>query len=290
MQISGKISFRLLASLLGLFLIYGCGSSAPEVQSSAKTDTEKKVEQDQASDIESLLGIEASESQKKTKPQEGNDDVLTLLGAQDKPKEVSAAKSAKTSPIKKETRGAKTTAAIIPAKKSSASNPDLAAKEAEIKKLKNELKEKEAKIERLESQSSPAVQAPVMADNINEQEYTDLYQQGLNLFNNHQYKEAITVFKRLIASNDNYSLSDNAQYWIGESNYMLGNYKAAILDFEKVFTYPKSNKNDYAQFKLGKCYLRLGDKQRAREEFQRFLDQYPKSPLRAKAQKELEKL
>ena len=62
------------------------------------------------------------------------------------------------------------------------------------------------------------------------------------------------------------------------------------LDFEKVFTFPKSNKNPDAQFKLGLCYLRLGDREKAREEFQRLLDVYPKSAYVNRAQQHLGEL
>ena len=53
-------------------------------------------------------------------------------------------------------------------------------------------------------------------------EYQMRYQEGFDLFHARNYKQAIEVFESLIASDANNSLSDNAQYWIGESHYAHG--------------------------------------------------------------------
>ena len=121
-------------------------------------------------------------------------------------------------------------------------------------------------------------------------EYEQRYQDGFNLFQNRQYRDAISVFESLLASKTTHSLSDNAQYWIGESQYALGDYRAAILAFEKVFTFSQSNKNDYAQFKLGQCYFHLRENERALQEFQSLLDNHKESALIDKAQQYMARL
>lgn len=283
MQLLRKLIIWGIALTLNVFLLTGCGGGSPEVQTNTQTAGENNSQKEDMSDIEALLGIEASKTQDKTKPKEKDDELLTLLGANEKPKEVNT-KSTST----QNSEPSSTFAATPPPTKSS--NDQLRKKDAEIQRLKNEIKDKDMKIQRLESAPAYAATATVLPSDISDEEYKGLYEQGLELFNNRQYNDAITVFKRLISSNDGNSLSDNAQYWIGESNYMMGKYKTAIMDFEKVFTYSNSNKLDYAQFKLGKCYERLGDKQRAKDEFERFLDQYPKSSLSSNAKKEIQKL
>ena len=85
-------------------------------------------------------------------------------------------------------------------------------------------------------------------------------------------------------------LSDNCQYWIGESYYGLRNYNQAIAEFEKVFSFANSNKIDDAQLKLGVCYLRLGDKAQARNEFDRLLSAYPSSEYKPVAQRYIARL
>ncbi|MCH7955206.1 MAG: tetratricopeptide repeat protein, partial [Candidatus Marinimicrobia bacterium] len=74
-------------------------------------------------------------------------------------------------------------------------------------------------------------------------------------------------------------LSDNAKYWIGESYFGIGNYTKALSAFEVVLTYPQSNKNDYAQFKIGLCLLKLKKEPQAYAAFQSFIDSYPESEL-----------
>jgi TolA-binding protein len=120
--------------------------------------------------------------------------------------------------------------------------------------------------------------------------YKTEYERGLSYFHQKQYNNAISVFEQLLAVDTQNDYSDNAQYWKGESYYALGKFQEAIMAFEKVFTYRFSNKNDYAQYKIAQCYYRLGNKQRAGQEFQAFLDNYPKSELVTNANRYLARL
>ena len=117
--------------------------------------------------------------------------------------------------------------------------------------------------------------------------YVSRYQQALSLFRDHRYREALSMFEELLATDTSNDYSDNAQYWIGECLYAMGRYREAIMAFEKVFTFRFSNKNDYAQFKIGQCYYKLGDRERARQEFQQLIDNYPDSELVTRAREYL---
>jgi tol-pal system protein YbgF len=101
------------------------------------------------------------------------------------------------------------------------------------------------------------------------------YQEGRNAFEGKNYEAAIQYFESLLSMSTTHSLADNAQYWIGESHYALRQYDAAIIDFEKVLTFPKSNKNVDSQFKLGMCYMKKGNSAKAAEEFERLNADYP---------------
>jgi len=107
----------------------------------------------------------------------------------------------------------------------------------------------------------------------------DLYKTALTYYFESNYEESIKSFKRLISFDDSHELSDNAQYWIGESYFGLGNYARALSAFEIVLTYPQSNKNDYAQFKIGLCLLKLKKEPQAYAAFQSFINSYPESEL-----------
>jgi tol-pal system protein YbgF len=107
--------------------------------------------------------------------------------------------------------------------------------------------------------------------------FSDRYQEALQTYRSHRYLDAVQKFEALIASNSKHSLADNCQYWIGEAYYDQGNYTQAIVAFEKVFTYPSSNKNDSAQLKVGLCYVKLNDKPKAKDELQKLVNNYPNS-------------
>ena len=107
----------------------------------------------------------------------------------------------------------------------------------------------------------------------------DLYKTALTYYFESNYEESIKSFERLINFDDSHELSDNAQYWIGESYFGLGNYTRALSAFEVVLTYPQSNKNDYAQFKIGLCLLKLKKEPQAYAAFQSFINSYPESEL-----------
>ena len=116
------------------------------------------------------------------------------------------------------------------------------------------------------------------------------YRTALAKFNQHDYKQAKTLFKNLLMQNRNNSLSDNCQYWIGESHYALKEYQQAIIEFEKVLTFSNTNKDDDSQLKLGLCYLRLKDKESAKRELTRLIANYPQSEFTELGRKLLEEL
>jgi tol-pal system protein YbgF len=276
-----NIIFILIISL-SLMLLISCGSSRQEDDMRGDAgDAEKQQELDE---IEALLGITPEEKaqqaqQQKTTPKE--DDQLGLLAAgavvsqdpgaqQETQQPMMAASNEDVEDLKKQIEN----------------------KDRLIKDLKSQVRAQSDQIYQLETQkqSQPARTVAVAVGDVSPEEYQSRYQEGLDLFHANQYRQAIQVFESLLASSTNNSLSDNAQYWIGESHYALREYSKAVIDFEKVFTFPKSNKNDAAQFKLGLCYVRLGDSAKAREEFQRLIDVYPQSDYIQRAQEHLASL
>lgn len=259
-------------------LMLGCGSSRNEAGDAGSEDEEAR--QQELDEIEALLGItpeekKASEQKTQDKP-EKQDDMLGLLDADAIPVQQKTVTTPQKSPATdKEVKDLKA---------------QLQKKDLLIADLKAQIRNQSEQIYQLESRKQPAA-GPVFSSgavsDVAPGEYQQRYQQSLDLFHSSQYKAARENFQSLLASDANNSLSDNAQYWIGECNYAMRQYKKAIMDFEKVFTFPQSNKNDAAQFKLGLCYKQLGDGQKAREEFQRLIDVYPKSEFVSRARQHL---
>ncbi|MCG8608533.1 tetratricopeptide repeat protein [bacterium] len=164
---------------------------------------------------------------------------------------------------------------------------ELDQKDREITLLRTQLTQKEAQIHDLEAQVQARPAPPKTTSTF---DFKLKYDQALRQYNARSYNEAIAIFSELLMADSEHSLSDNCQYWIGESYYGLQNYNQAISEFEKVFLFPNSNKVDDAQLKLGLCYMRLGDRVQAHAEFDRLLANYPNSEYKAAAQKYLGKL
>ncbi len=116
------------------------------------------------------------------------------------------------------------------------------------------------------------------------------YQSALDLVHQRNYAEAITQFQGLLNAGIRDDLASNCHYWIGESYYGLRKYQDAIQAFETVFDYKKSAKKDDAQLMIGNAYLASGNKDAAKEAYQKLVSGYPTSPLVSKAEAKLAKL
>lgn len=111
------------------------------------------------------------------------------------------------------------------------------------------------------------------------------YKTALEQFFNHQYEEAAGGFRKILDEGKPADMMSNSQYWIGECEYGMHQYKAAITSFRKVFNYSSSTKYDDAQMMLGMSYLRLNNKARAKKEFKKLIEQYPESEFVPRAKR-----
>jgi len=119
---------------------------------------------------------------------------------------------------------------------------------------------------------------------ITDEEYTAKYIESLSYYQNAEWNLSLDGFKFLIQADSNHDLADNSQYWIGEVYYALNDYRRSIKEFEKVFTFPGTNKSDDAQYKLGLCYVNIGQLDNAKNEFKNLLEFYPNSEYYKKSQ------
>ncbi len=267
-----KTFLALLMLVTGLVWFSACAGSREEGDEDFFTEEEKQ--QKELDDIEALLGITPTEEESSTQKKPGQ--------KQSKPED-----SEKLSLLdEKETLDT--------------SQPMMAPTEEEklqerIDNLESELRQKDKVINNLNAElqqqkSSPAASSGGYVGQISMAEYETRYNDARAEFENRNYQVAIELFESLLAASTSHSLADNAQYWIGECHYQLRQYDAAILDFEKVFTFGKSNKDDDAQFKLGLCYIRKGDRQKAREELDRLIQGYPDSEYVSQAERLLSQM
>jgi tol-pal system protein YbgF len=116
------------------------------------------------------------------------------------------------------------------------------------------------------------------------------YDRALELFNQRNYEDALSIWMGLVNTGAPEGLESNCHYWIGECYYAMRQYSEAITHFQHVLEYAQTTKKDDAQLKIALCYEQMGDKARAKQEYQRLIDQYPVSPYVTRARERMGRL
>ncbi len=114
-----------------------------------------------------------------------------------------------------------------------------------------------------------AAQQPVSVERAEYQKAFDMLKEG-------RYKMANASFREFLEKYPQSSYAGNAQYWLGESNYVTRDFEDAIKEFQAVTTrYPTSNKVPDAMLKLGYTYYELRQFNSARAILDQLQKQYP---------------
>jgi len=95
-------------------------------------------------------------------------------------------------------------------------------------------------------------------------------------FKSAKYEDARRGFQKYLEQNPNTDLSDNAQFWIGETYYLENNYEKAILEYEKVIkNFPDGDRVPHALLKQGLSFLKLGDEDSGKLLLQQVFKDFP---------------
>ena len=117
------------------------------------------------------------------------------------------------------------------------------------------------------------------------------YQAAFDLLKNSQFDAAIAAFQKFLLSFPDSTLADNAQYWLGEANYVNKAFPAAQAAFQKlVDKFPQSRKVPDALLKIGYCQYELKDFDAARRTLSKVTTQFPDSPSGHLAQQRLDSM
>jgi tol-pal system protein YbgF len=117
------------------------------------------------------------------------------------------------------------------------------------------------------------------------------YDAAFRLMKQGQYEHAAKAFRDYIAKYPRGPLTDNAQYWLGEANYVVRNFKGALDEFNKVLTdFPGSPKAPDALLKIGYAHIELGNAAKGRDALSQVVARYPGTPAAKSAQERLAKL
>jgi tol-pal system protein YbgF len=112
-----------------------------------------------------------------------------------------------------------------------------------------------------------------------------LYDRGYTLYHQGRYVDAEASFRRFLQAYPDTSLSDNAQYWIGESRFARSDFDGALAAFrEAAHRYPGGNKVADSLLKAADCLQRLGDAESAQQTYDQVIARFPGSAAAAMAE------
>ncbi|VAW89924.1 TPR repeat containing exported protein; Putative periplasmic protein contains a protein prenylyltransferase domain [hydrothermal vent metagenome] len=104
------------------------------------------------------------------------------------------------------------------------------------------------------------------------------YQQALNILREGRYDEAIVAFQSFLTRFQGSQYAGNAQYWIGEANYVSLRYPLAVEEFQKVIaSYPESAKVSDSLLKIGYTFYELKAWEQARQALGTLVERFPKT-------------
>ncbi|KAA3612272.1 MAG: tol-pal system protein YbgF [Calditrichaeota bacterium] len=262
-----------IVCLLLIVALTACGGSK---KSNLETDDSEGI------NIDELLGVKGDDQKTDSTQNPEEAEVLRLLGIED-----SGANTTSTA----DNQAVNNEEPSVENLKSEMQELEikLAQKDKTISELQTSLAAKERMLEQLQSTPTQISTPPTLSSGTStySSSYRARYKDALNTYNARRYREAIDQFSALLTENSNHSLADNCQYWIGEAYYGLGNFTQAIAEFEKVYSYSKSNKIDAAILKLGLSYKRIGNTEQAKSQFEQLIANYPKSEYVDQARKHL---
>ncbi len=118
-----------------------------------------------------------------------------------------------------------------------------------------------------------------------------VYERSYESLLRRQFGDAEVGFRGFLEQHRDHSLAGNAQYWLGETYYVQGDYKQAAQAFLSGYRdFPKSRKAADSLLKLGLSLNRLGQKEQACAAYMQVGSQFPKAAeAKKRAQSEIKR-
>jgi tol-pal system protein YbgF len=118
-----------------------------------------------------------------------------------------------------------------------------------------------------------------------------VYERSYESLLRRRFNDAEVGFRGFLDQHRHHSLAGNAQYWLGETYYVQGDYKQAAQAFLSGYRdFPKSRKAADSLLKLGLSLNRLGQKEQACAAYMQVGSQFPKAAeARKRAQSEIKR-
>ena len=138
---------------------------------------------------------------------------------------------------------------------------------------------------------SGSVSAPASGAASGDEDGKDDYAAAFALLKEGRYQPSIEAFSAFLKKYPQSKFSDNAQYWLGEANYVSRDYKQALEEFQRLIArYPESTKIPGARLKIGYVYFELKNWSAARENLQLVIKLYPDASVAGKAKERLDRM
>ena len=144
-----------------------------------------------------------------------------------------------------------------------------------------------------QTKTEPAPVQDVVVTQVNPADAQKEYDAAYALLKKAQYAEAETALKTFLTNYPEDKLAGNAQYWLGETYYVRGQFDQAAVTFAQgVQKYKTSTKGADSLLKLGMSMARLNKTKEACTAFKSLGKEFPKASeaVKARAESEMEKI
>ncbi len=105
------------------------------------------------------------------------------------------------------------------------------------------------------------------------------YQVAWCQFKSNLLREAIRGFADFIKAYSQHPKSADAQFWMAEALYRLGDYPAALAGYEKTLASGNAERKEQAMYGIGWSYFKEQNFEKAVESFERLIAAYPNGPM-----------
>jgi len=139
--------------------------------------------------------------------------------------------------------------------------------------------------------ASSAPEASAAASAGDDKNGAQQYTAAFDLLKEGQYSKSVSAFDSFLKSYPDSKYADNAQYWLGEANYVSRQYKTALDAFQTLIAkYPESKKIPVARLKIGYTYYELKNWSASKDALMQVVKLYPDTSVASKASDRLERI
>lgn len=119
----------------------------------------------------------------------------------------------------------------------------------------------------------------------------ETYRSAFNLLKTGKYDEAVVAYSNFLQKYPSGTYASNAQYWLGEANYVTRKFSEAIAEFQKVIDrYPDSRKLPDAMLKIGYIHYELKQSEQARKVLTELKQKFPGTSSARLAENRLQRM